>query len=214
MFTDKQDIELSKCETIEDIFLSTSFNAVADYRDIITGFLFKRELTEPFIMATINNGNESVVAENINAISLNRNWQFAKNNPKFKEILLENFEKALDYDANIDGDVLKEINAEDKFLLINNWKTIVKRTDINFHNRKDFISILNSTEEGRNIVDSQFSKLFYGNYEYGPFAERLISEGIVTKYKIVDLILREPTRMLSENIEANNSSRRGNFAIT
>ena len=213
MLTEKQDIELSKCETVGDIFSSPTLDAVANYRDIITTFLLKRELKEPFIIATINNGNETVVAENIDAISLNENWQIARNNAKFKEILLKNFDKAIKNFNNIDGDVLKQINEEDKFLLINNWKTIVERTYENFHSRKDFISLLNLTEEGRDIIDSQFPELFYGSEQYGPFIESLIREGIVTKDKIADLILRQPTIMIDVNIRTIRG-RRYDFSIT
>lgn len=205
MISIDDEVKMLDWNTLEDIFSQSIINPVDNYRDIIKSMFLPENLLEPFIIKTINNGNEKVVAENIDAISLNINWQIAKNNSQFKKILLENFDKAIEHTYNIYFDVLKEINEEDQSLLIDNWKTIIKRTDANSTSRIELISILNSTEDGKNIVDSNFYEFFYGNYKYDDFVRELIIGGMVTKDKIAELILYEPTRMLDKNIELNSS---------
>lgn len=205
MLTDEQQFELNKYKTIEEIFSSPMIDAVANYRDIITSIFLYRELREPFIIETINRGHERMVAENLDAISLDRNWEIAKDNPKFKEILLKNFKKAIENSNMIQEYDLKEINLEDESLVINNWETIIKRTNRDYYSRKELISILNSTEEGKSIINSHFLELFYGDYPYEHFTKMLIDEGIVSKDKIADLILYDPTRMLKQDLELDSS---------
>lgn len=204
MLTEEQELELDKCKTVEDIFSISTIDVVANYRDIITNFFFRTELTEPFIMSTINNGHEEVVAENLDVISLDRNWQIAENNPQFKKILLENFDRAIEHPNSISGDVLEAINKKDRSLIINNWETITKRTNASYYDRKDLIFILNSTEEGKNIIDMHLPELFYGEYTYTHFIEQIINDESVTKDKIADLILQDPTKMLDKNLELSN----------
>lgn len=196
------EIKMDKWSTLEDIFSQSSISPVDNYRDIIKSMYFPKHLLEPFIVATINNGNEKVVAENINAINLDKNWEIAKNNMQFKRIFIENFDKAIENAFNVNEEILEEINKENQHLLIDNWKAVVKVTNINFWSRKELIFILNSTEEGKKIVDENFPELFYGDFEYGILIKKLIKEENGIKDKIANLIVHDPTRMLSQNIES------------
>ncbi len=195
-------IKMEKWNTLDDIFLQSIINPIDDYRDIISSVFFPSHLLEPFIMKTINDGNEKIVVDNIDALHIGKNWNIAKNNPQFKKIFLENFDKVMKRGFSIDEYILREVNEENQYLIINNWKAIVKETNVNDWNREVLISILNSTEEGRKVIDSNFSELLYGKFEYGKFIERLLRKENGLKDKIEDVILQNPTKMLMQTIES------------
>lgn len=200
MITANEEVSMFEWNTLEDIFSQSIIDPIANYRDIITSGFLDKNLLKPFITETINNGNEKIVEENIDALDAEKSWEIAENNPKFKEIFLRNFARAIS-NSKVSGTILNQINMEDASLIIDNWKTITKGTKENSDDRMDFISILNLSDEGRSIVDSQLSTLFYGDYSYGYFLGGLLSNEIVSKDKIADLILNDPTKMLTETFK-------------
>lgn len=204
MLTFEEEMKMLEWNTVEDIFSQSTIDPVSNYRDIITAVFVSEDFIELFITATINNGNETLVAENIDALDVRKNWKIAERNPKFKKILLDNFARAIS-NSNISGTILEKINMEDESLIIDNWETITKLTEDSLDDRMKFISILNSTDKGKDVIDSELPTLFYGNYTYIYIIKELLSKEIVSQDKIADLIVSEPTRILNESIERYSS---------
>lgn len=199
-----------KCKTVEELFSSNScFDSVEDYSQIIRMIsMFSENLVEPFIMEMINRGNTDVIGQNINAMGMGENWKIAKKIPEFRETFFANFEKALEDKIGIDA-MLTDIENEEidiriredaKNLITNNWQMISKGSSA--IDRLQLIRILKSSEEGEKIFSENLPTIFWGlKSSRSFFMESALRENLISREQMTQLILEDPTRILSESFE-------------
>ncbi len=200
------------CNSLEDIFSNSKLDPVKDYSIIIKN-LFEDEIKAQFIISMINQGNLQLVAENIGVLDINQNLKIAKDNPQFMKIFFEHFNIALENTIDVYDYTLADLaqssvtidnnnsekNLTGRDLITTNWRQLAEKTT--GLAKIELLQVLNHSNDGKKVIKDNLPELIYGEHSYSFLIDNILKNGLATKKQITELVVNEPTRMLSESFE-------------
>lgn len=198
--------------TLEDIFSNPKLDPIKDYSLIISN-LFGEDIKAQFAISMLSQGNTQLVAENINVLDINQNVRIGKNSQEFMKIFCENFDTSLEATSSIYDYTLTDLeqvsvtinndNEEKSItggeLVTANWRQFAQKTTS--IGKIELFRILDNSNDGKQIIQDKLPELIYGGNSYSFLISTLLRDKLVTKAQIANLIVSEPTRMLSESFE-------------
>lgn len=201
------------CNSVEDILASDILDSVQDYSMIMQNLL-DTELKAQFAVNMMNNGHTNIVVENIGALDINENIKIGKENQEFMQIFLENFEQSLENTNEVYEYTLEDLGSTQipskendgevlsgKDIIHSNWKALTEKSSA--ISRSKLFHILNTTTEGKQIIQDELPTLFYSDssHMYNFLMRNILNDKIVSKEQMANLILANPTRMVSDSFD-------------
>ncbi len=201
------------CNSVEDILASDILDSVQDYSMIMQNLL-DTELKAQFAVNMMNNGHTNIVVENIGALDINENIKIGKENQEFMQIFLENFEQSLENTNEVYEYTLEDLGSTQipskendgevlsgKDIIHSNWKVLTEKSSA--ISRSKLFHILNTTTEGKQIIQDELPTLFYSDssHMYNFLMRNILNDKIVSKEQMANLILANPTRMVSDSFD-------------
>ncbi len=151
-------IEGAKCP--EDILNNKEINLANDFQYICLSSSINGELVNELIARLAQNGNESLVEQNIKEISMGM-WKYLFNkNKSIKEIFIKNFTNILD---NTGIMTYREIEGflndkETRIILYQNMKTIIRK--LCTYDRASLIASVKTKEDGVKKIKEHLEQFF------------------------------------------------------